>query len=477
MHIDLSVGTPPDRIDADLAIIGAGAAGLTIARALAGSGIRIALIESGPFESHPPTQNLYEGTSGPQLPYWPFYSRLRYFGGSTNHWEGWCGIMAEETFKPRPWVPHSGWPIPRTELLPWWKAGHEVLELGDFNYTPPERAKTPSPALFAGGKSVFTPYLFRLSPPTRMGQKYRDAVVNAPNITVITRANVMPIAAPKGDRLSELELKSLEGVTTRVRADYFILACGGIENPRLLLASGNRAAGGLANSSGLVGRYFMEHWAFPFRAIIRTAGGWWEAFNWVKSGDVSTPPALALSYEAQEYFKLLQVVVGAGAKPMTPPEGVRVGDDVCLQFSMGGEQAPNPDSRVMLGTELDPLGVPRVHIDWRITEVEKETARQAVYFYARMLGEAGLGRMKLMPDRFDDVWPNLVSGASHHMGTTRMSEDPAQGVVNTDCRSHDIKNLYIAGSSVFPGGDKVNPTLTIVALALRLTEHLKSVMG
>lgn len=475
MHIDLSAGTVPDRIDADLAIIGAGAAGLTIAQKLAGTGIRIALIESGPFESHPPTQDLYEGTSGPELPYWPFYSRLRYFGGSTNHWEGWCGIMSEETFTPRHWVPNSGWPIPRKTLMPWWKAGHEILELGEFDYTPPASIRPPSPALYAGGKPVFSPYMYRLSPPTRLGPKLRDQIVNAPNITLLTMANVMPIQA-KGNRLTELQVKSLSGATTTVRANCFVLACGGIENPRILLASGNRANGGLANSNGLVGRYFMEHWVFPFRAVIRAAGGWWDTFDWAMSGDVRTPPALQLTLEAQEHFKLLQCVVGSGADPMPPPDGFRVGDDVCLQFSMGGEQAPNPDSRIMLGEQLDPLGVPRVHVDWRITDVEKETARQSVLFYARMLGEAGLGRMKLLPDPLDDVWPSLVSGASHHMGTTRMSEDPKQGVVNTDCRSHDIENLYIAGSSVFPGGDKVNPTLTIVALALRLAEHLKTNM-
>ncbi len=476
MHIDLSVTPNAGLIEADLAIIGAGAAGLTIARALAGSGIRVALIESGGFDPHPPTQNLYEGTSGPQLPYWPFYSRLRYFGGSTNHWEGWCGIMAEETFTPRAWVPHSGWPLKRRDLMPWWKAGHEVLELGAFDYTPPASAKPPTPALFAGGKSVFKPFLYRLSPPTRMGQKYRDQVLNAPNITVLTRANVMPITEVKGRRITELALRSFEGNTARVRAGTFVLACGGIENPRLLLASGDRSRGGLANSAGNVGRYFMEHWVFPYRAIVQTSGGWWDAFDWVVQEGVSTPPALEISYEAQEHFKILQAVVGVDAEPVPPPPDVRVGNDICLRFSMGGEQAPNPDSRIMLGEELDPLGVPRVHVDWRVTDVEKETARQAVYFYARMLGEAGLGRVRLVSEPLTDVWPNLVSGASHHMGTTRMSEDPAGGVVDTNCKAHDLDNLYIAGSSVFPGGDKVNPTLTIVALALRLTEHLKTVM-
>ena len=139
------------------------------------------------------------------------------------------------------------------------------------------------------------------------------------------------------------------------------------------------------------------------------------------------------------------------------------------------EQAPNPDSRVSLVEERDALGLPRIALDWRLTELDKRSLQAGHQAVALELGRTGLGRLQIEDWLTADVttWTPTLTGGHHHIGTTRMSEDPARGVVDGDCRVHGIANLYVAGSSVFPTSGSANPTLTVVALALRLAAHLE----
>jgi len=139
------------------------------------------------------------------------------------------------------------------------------------------------------------------------------------------------------------------------------------------------------------------------------------------------------------------------------------------------EQAPNPDSRVTLGNQRDALGMPRIEVDWRLTELDKRSLQAGHQAVAEELGRTGLGRLQIDPWLTADLtsWAPELDGGHHHMGTTRMSADPAKGVVDADCRVHGMTNLYVAGSSVFSTSGSANPTLTIVALALRLAGHLR----
>jgi choline dehydrogenase-like flavoprotein len=138
------------------------------------------------------------------------------------------------------------------------------------------------------------------------------------------------------------------------------------------------------------------------------------------------------------------------------------------------EQAPNPSSRVRLSDERDALGVPRVQLEWRLSGIDKLSIRRSHLILGRELGRAGLGRFQIMLSDDDHHWPPELGGGRHHMGTTRMHRDPRQGVVDPDGRVHGLANLYVAGSSVFPTSGAANPTLTVVALALRLADHLKA---
>jgi choline dehydrogenase-like flavoprotein len=138
------------------------------------------------------------------------------------------------------------------------------------------------------------------------------------------------------------------------------------------------------------------------------------------------------------------------------------------------EQAPNPESRVRLGDTLDPLSVPRIALDWRLSELDKRSLLAGHQAVAEELGRTGLGRLQIDDWLSADLtsWAPELEGGHHHMGTTRMSRDPSQGVVDPSSRVHGIANLYVAGSSVFPTCGSANPTLTIVALALRLATQL-----
>jgi choline dehydrogenase-like flavoprotein len=144
------------------------------------------------------------------------------------------------------------------------------------------------------------------------------------------------------------------------------------------------------------------------------------------------------------------------------------------------EQAPNPESRVTLETERDALGVPRATLHWELSPLEKRSLRKMYELIGQEVGRAGVGRVRLMDfltDQNDQSWPSFTGGGWHHMGTTRMSEDPKRGVVDADCKVHGISNLYIAGSSCFTTAGAPNPTLTLVALSLRLSDYLKGLMN
>jgi choline dehydrogenase-like flavoprotein len=142
-----------------------------------------------------------------------------------------------------------------------------------------------------------------------------------------------------------------------------------------------------------------------------------------------------------------------------------------LAMRAQAEQAPNPDSRVTLGTRRDRFGLPIVQVDWRPTASDRASIRASQKAVDKALGAAGLGRVEFMLG--DEHPPTLMEGNFHHLGATRMHTDPAKGVVDPDCRVHGVRNLYVAGSSVFPTYGCSNPTLTVVALALRLADHLK----
>lgn len=506
-------------ISCDICIIGAGAAGIAIARSLSSQDIRICLLESGGLEPDPATQSLYTGAiTG--VPYFPLeITRLRYFGGTTGSWGGACWPLEDYEFEQRDWVPYSGWPISRRDMAPYYVKAQEVCEVGPFNYDAAYWSEEgDQPTLPFIDSRLKTRAYQNSAPATRFGTRYRDDIGKADTISAVLYANVTRIERDElNQTIRRVTATTLEGKSFPVTARFFIIAAGGMENPRLLLLND------IGNQNDIVGRYFMEHIGLPRSKLLmpRHINTLFYKRTSINGTDIRA--GLCLKPEVLEKERILNTWIGfhLDSTPesrladswddiKTPlrhgefpdnfkqhvktilkswrqmygdlQEGNAPPDEfITIPIGQQSEQSPNPLSRVKLGDEIDELGQRKIEFDWRLTELDYHSIRRTKEIMAAEVGKSNLGRMQILNPEDDHVWddPKRISesahprGAYHHMGTTRMHNDPKQGVVDANCRVHGTRNLFIAGSSVFPTCGYENPTLTIVAMALRLAEHLR----
>src|SRR6476646_7251933 len=261
MHIDARKLPSNTLIEGDICIIGAGAAGISLAMEWLNTPYKVILLEGGGFEYDDRVQDLYAGKTTGQR-YYPLKSaRLHYFGGTTNHWAGFCSTFDPIDFKKRDWVPHSGWPITREDLDPFYARAQKILDLGPYEYSEAYWQKTDAALTpLVTDESIVWNKMWQFSPPTRMGTKYKNAIVNAKNIHLYTYANVTDIAANEPvSAITEVTVKNYAGKQHTVRAKQFVLCCCSIQNARVLLSANRQAQKGLGNDNDLVGRFFMEH--------------------------------------------------------------------------------------------------------------------------------------------------------------------------------------------------------------------------
>jgi choline dehydrogenase-like flavoprotein len=528
-------------IQTDVCIVGAGPAGITAARELAGQPFQVCILESGGREFDAYAQAFAEAENA-GLPYWPLrYSRLRLFGGSSEHWGGWSTPLDDIDFQVRDWVPYSGWPFDKSHLDPYYERAQTVCRLGPYRYDAefwqraehwPDGRERPPVAL---PKDRVETRIFQVRA-LRFGQAYADEIGRAGNITVYLHANVVTIEATRNARaVTRLAVACVDGPRFFVAAKVFILATGGIENARLLLVSNGAQAGGLGNQHDLVGRFFMEHPYVESGLFLPSAlenlgdlykGG--PAINdgpyvvgvWKLSEDLVRREKLLNqccvfgkvqddSLERNEAVVSLRYLGRALRRGERPTDfwkhlGNVLGDidaagraayrlardgaplvQTVFYFSTQAEQAPNPDSRVTLSAQRDVFGQPLARLEWRFIPLDKRSMRRSQEVVGQALGQAGLARVQVTIDEDDEGWSTAPAsgaqwtgprGAYHHLGTTRMHDDATRGVVDKNCRVHGLSNLFIAGGSVFPTGGFSNPTLTIVALAIRLADHVKRLM-
>ena len=513
---------------ADVCIVGAGPAGITLARKLAKYGYAVCLLESGGDEFEQDTQSLYAG-AGTGMTYYPLEnSRLRFFGGTIHIWGGRCARLDDMDFERREWVAHSGWPFGADALDGYYRGAHDILRLGRYVYD--ER-------LWRETGASRPPFDERLLT-TRFWQfdereepfalKHCDDLTGSENVNVVLHANAVHIQAdPDARRVTHVRISTLDGRQGKVSAAYYVLACGGIENPRLLLSSRDVEANGIGNGFDQVGRYFMEHpHCRAGRLNSRHAYALWSAMRKKRiAGDVAVAPALLPAASFQREKGILNSAVTFKLQ-RDPGRGVPIGKKLYqtlthklapdrkglrlhylyrglrrwfdrslrpageyalsalgitgLSLVVRGEQAPNPNSRVRLSNRKDILGLPCPELDWQLSSLDKETVTVLADTLKSEFERLGMGGMRKSGwlDEPALEWPvdpsvsNHPIGGYHHMGTTRMSAGPETGVVDGDCRVHNYGNLYVAGSSVFPTSGWANPTLTILALSLRLADHL-----
>jgi choline dehydrogenase-like flavoprotein len=519
MHIDARNLEKENFIEGDICIIGAGAAGISIALEFLNTPFKVVLLEGGGFEYEERVQELYDGKTTGQ-PYYPLKaSQLHYFGGTTGHWGGYCSPFDPIAFSKRDWVDKSGWPISKETLIPYYKRACPILDIGEYDFDVGYwQKKDPTLIPLPFDEQVAWTKIWKFSPPTRFGTKYQDTIVNAKNIHLYTYANVVDITTNDSiSKVKSVTFKNYAGKQAIVSARHFILACAGIQNPRILLASNKQAPKGLGNDNDLVGRYFTEHVEF------KSAELWLNHKSELKLYMILQPRVqgeIAIMPKIQEEYKILNGIVSFTpldyARQMPPyiqlwnTPDPRVNEErtraamkkttgtilhrilekfkpaqsklmhQAFQVSIRLEQAPNPLSRVTLSTEKDELGMPRASLNWAFTRLEKKSVRRIYEIIGQQAGISGIGRVRLMEelwDEKDETLPETASGGWHLMGTTRMSEDPKNGVVDADCKIHGIQNIFIAGGSCFPTGAAVNPTFSIVALSLRLADHIKGLLN
>jgi choline dehydrogenase-like flavoprotein len=484
----------------DACIIGSGPAGITIARRLAAAGANVALMEAGGLEYTELAQDPYKGEVV-GLDYFPIdFPRLRYFGGTSNHWAGWCRTLDPYDFAPKLWNPWSGWPIGALDLDPYRAETDSILDIPSAT----EVTDLPMP----GGGYDFRRIQFRWSPPTRFAEKYGPEIEASDRIHLVLNANLVDLRlTDDGAAVTGAVFLSYApddpGFTVAART--YCLCTGGIENARLLLNFRSQSPEGIGNRHDLVGRFFAEHPHFVLADVLLPAEPLAEmefyapTEEFIHAQEIQNlglrlepgpwPPtliaALARNAPAETPFilSLVQHLTGA------PPDEIRravAAENMPVvptaRIRTAHEQALNRDSRVRLGDATDAFGLQRTVLDWRLTELDTHTMRTAATEFGRHLAETNRGRARLRdwllaePADIPGTDEDEVGG-KHHLGTTRMADDPRNGVVDSDCRVHGLDNLWIGGSSVFATPGHANPTYTIVQLALRLGDHLQTVLA
>lgn len=479
-------------IQTDLAIIGGGPSGIALALALSGT-MNVTLIESGAMGFEPRTQALYRGVSG--APYLPLEtSRLRFLGGSSNHWGGWCRPFDLIDFAERDWLAHSGWPIGRGEIEHYFAKAHQLCEAGTPLYDRAE-ALAGDPVLPLGPGGLATRF-FQFSKtrdsyfPTHFGERYAGDLKKAARLAVYLHANVTRIGLhPSGKAVDQLDIATLSGKRFTVKPRAVVLAAGAMENARLLLASNDINPAGVGNSRDLVGRFFADHPTPRDIATIIVFNGkvpsYYGAIKSVEGGIIRggllpgedyrrTKKAMAAAITIENKTELdafAKAAVAATASAL----GVDSADAAAYALGCGMEISPDPDRRLVLDRPRDALGMARLKLKMTLDTADFDALRQTLTELGRQLLAARTGMIKLNLKTRAEWIANLDWG-NHHMGTTRMSADPVKGVVDANLKLHEADNLYIAGSSVFPTYGAANPTVNLLALTLRLADHLKTVL-
>jgi choline dehydrogenase-like flavoprotein len=521
-------------LQADICIVGAGVAGISIAREFIGRSEKVVLLEGGGLEftkslRNLPTvlrrhflgeQALTRGRNAGEAYYPLRFTRVRAFGGSSRAWHERRGVHARPLdavdFETRDGLPEHGWPIDRAQLIPYYERAQEVCGLGPFAYEAKTWETQGYGAPLPLNPELVESVIFKFGRRSKF-DRYEDDFARAGNVNLVLHANAVNLA-DEGGRVQRIDCATLTGNRFRVQARTFVVAAGAIETARLLLASRDCQSAGIGNNRDLVGRCFMEHpdaavgYLIPHPELDRSA---FRLYQHQPAGENLTIEAMfKLSDATLRKERLLNSVLrlqptyqsgmtAAVRSAQVVRRSVHFGIPTpglakhALRSVLGApqiirhyatwrsgrpsevygidvmaEQTPSTSSRVRLARRRDRLGVPTTILDWQLTNLDWDSIRRTVEIFGHAVREAGVGTVISSLEGKD--YPPAVYVNWHHLGTTRMHCDPAHGVVNENCRVHEMTNLYIAGGSVFPTGGYANPSLTIVALSLRLADHLKS---
>lgn len=521
MLVDSTDFSDDSQLECDICIIGGGPAGIVLADSLRKTGLQICLAEAGGLflKDEHSAASIAEQLGHPII----VHPRTRFLGGMSNAWGGVRGLHVRLLpfdpidFVARSWVPNSGWPISYGQLKPFYESTFDLLDsIPSESFDPTRHDKQ---LLAAFDNDVLRSSMVHLSAPFRFGQRYRESLEQARNVQVLLNAFATEIQEnPSEDSISVIHAVTKNGRKLRLSADTFVLACGGLETARLMLASRRKHSSGVGNQHDLVGRYYMQHPKGSHGHVVlrrRTpATGYVRGFR--VSGNL-VHACISLSEQQQRREGLLnhRIVLApilqlsesrlsrlygelraswrsghrrrafrrgtAAGMIEIPGAAASVCKNILRSLPYGTlhyrvvnhmEQIPDPTSRVELTNDTDCFGVPKLRTNWHIGLDEKRSLCRFHELLDENIRRHGIGRLYhgLHPEM--DDWP-IAASSSHDLGTTRMHVNPRHGVTDADGRVHSVKNLYVVGGALFPTGGHANPTLTIIALALRMAAFLK----
>jgi choline dehydrogenase-like flavoprotein len=505
LELNAATASRGTTLSADVCVVGAGPVGLALAETLRSRGVQVALLESG---GHTPAARTRE-LNAAELSGDPYGdlrdTRARAIGGTASMWNTIvCGVeMAKyvaldpQDFEERPWVPHSGWPFGRDELDPYYARAHQICGLGPYREDPqPDDGDHPLLSLEASG---LRNDVYRFGPASRFTLDIPERLRAAADAILARGATVVELVVDRGrGRVLEARWRTLDGCPGVARASSFVLAAGGIENARLLLSARERLAPGAP--AGWLGAGFTEHpidssLELTSRApALAPPGGFYAPHE--AAGMEMLMGRIALTSELLRNEALPNASVRLAYQP--DPPALRAGPlrraartmvpTARLRRTIGNavrgirkssarvvgatyrvlvdlEQLPSKDNRVSLSGRDDALGLRTARLHWRWTARDEANRRRTLDVIRGALERSGVGRVR-------ETVPSLDPAAHHHCGTTRMGTDPSTSVVDAGLRVHETENLYVVGSSVFPAAGFANPTLTAIALAIRLADQL-----
>lgn len=505
---------PSQRFQCDICVVGTGAAGLTLASGLLKSGRSVLFLESGGLEIEPKTRNLNRCEitdlhfDGHRL------GRSRVVGGATQCWGGQLLPLEAQDFEKRAWVNKSGWPFGLSELEGYYKKALQLLGADNLNFNT-DLFEILDIADQPFDESVFRVFFSKWSPHPKLRELFISEFKASSNVNLLYYASLTKIHLSADlNRVTQLEVNNQKLDSFRVDCAKAILCLGGIETPRILLANNHQIEEGIGNSHGLVGKYFQDHPTLMAGILhANDPGRVNRLFGPKLHQDRFYTPRISLTPSKQRelailnatafinigypitvlrkrmLFNLFKQKLRGSHIPVATFDNLSqlflrslwlvaqrelVQPEAQFTITIMTEQEPSAESRISLGKSRDRYGIPRARIQWTLTENTWKT----VLCFARLLKEqfeaSQLGSIDLLPyiKNPSPLWKIYPHDMFHHMGSTRMAISSDQGVVDPTCKVFGIENLYLISSAVFPTSGHSNPTLTIVALAYRLLDHL-----
>jgi choline dehydrogenase-like flavoprotein len=518
MLIDLNQGLVDTNLSADLCIVGAGAAGITLAREFIGTACSIVMLEGGGRALEVDDQDTYK-SEVIGLPHAGIHSgRARAFGGTTLLWAGQALPLFDIDFEQRDWVPYSGWPLTRAELLPYYRRAENVMQIKHVDYGVKTWPRAYVPPYDTNQiDSIFSQF----TAVPNFEKKYGGDLRAAANIRVILHANVTSLEADQSAaHITEVRARSLGNTRITVRSKYVVLCMGGIETARLLLLSDALEKNGLGNQYDVVGRFFQDHPHISFPVKPRQTHLFHRYCDSFRKDNIR----LSLKLVPSAHLQRREQITNVGAEVYYPTSGeddpldaakallkavrnpaerrlvlpslasmardpIKVLSAAYRYYVQGqpasvgsssprlgfsGEQEPNPHSRLRLSREKDRLGMRRASLDWKLGRSEPRAVEVLARAIRSEWNRLGIGELEADLSGIQQI---TFADYNHHIGTTRMGANRELSVVDPQCRVHGYDNLYIGSSATFPTGGFSNPTLTVIALVLRIADELKACLA